>query len=115
MFAKIMSWLKPKPVIIVREGTCDTIAELLFPAPREEPYEDGMTIWIDRSIDGNLESALIDLEDGCNDEVTRATIRSCIRRLIEARAALEANYSISKKAHYLMVGAPDSKIQDSIS
>lgn len=112
MFEKIMGWLRPKPVV-VREGALSTIAELLFPGPVEEPYGDGATIIIDRSIDGNLEAALIDLEDGRNDEVTRATIRSCVRKLIEARAVLEANHPISKKAHYLVVGAPD-KIDDPI-
>jgi len=99
-----MDWIKPKP-IIVREAELETLTDILFPEP-EEHDKDGITVVVDRSIDANLQAALLDLEDGTNDKVTRETIKKCLDKLYEARALLEARYQITKKAHYLMVDTP---------
>jgi hypothetical protein len=108
--ADIMSWLKPKPVI-VREGVLQEVADKLFPEP-EEVEKDGMTIIVDRSVDSNLWAALTDLDEGTNDKVTRDTIRACARKLDEVRALLNSYHPINEKARYLMVDVPKSKVSD---
>lgn len=92
---------------VVREAELEPLTDLLFPEP-EEFEKDGFTMLVDRSVDANLQAALIDLEDGNNDKTTRETIRKCLDKLYEARELLHARYQITKKAHYLMVDAPDT-------
>ena len=106
----IMDRIRPKP-IVVREAELERLAGLLFPEP-EELDKDGMTIVVDRSVDANLQAALLDLEDGTNDQVTRDTIKKCLDKLYEAREVLESRHRINEKARYLMVDAPDSHGKD---
>lgn len=110
MIKYIMDRFAPKP-IIVREAELERLTELLFPEP-EEFVKDGLTMVVDRSVDANLQAALLDLEDGTNDKVTRDTIKKCLDKLYEARDLLEAKYQITKKAHYLMVDAPGTRGTD---
>jgi hypothetical protein len=105
-----MNRLQPKP-IVVREAELERLTEVLFPEP-EEIDKGGLTMIVDRSVDANLQAALLDLEDGTNDKVTRDTIKKCLDKLYEARELLEARYQITKKAHYLVVDAPDSQGKD---
>jgi hypothetical protein len=105
-----MKWFQPEPKVI-REAELDRIANLLYPEP-EEKDNDGMVILVDRSVDNNLHAALIDLEDGTNDEVTRRTIRACVQRLFEVREILEARHRVNEKARYLMVDTPGSRNKD---
>ncbi len=105
-----MERLFPEPKVI-REGELERIADLLYPEP-EEKIKDGLVIVVDRSIDSNLQAALLDLEDGTNDEVTRRTIRACVHKLFEVRDILEARYRINEKASYLMVDSPGSRDRD---
>ena len=102
----------PKQVV-VREGVTQDLCDLLFPQPTETSDESG-TYLIDRSVDLNLQSALIDLENGVNDEVVRNTIRKVITKLGDARDILYANYRIQEGASYLQVDPPDDSL-DKIS
>lgn len=103
----IMGKLAPKPKVL-RDDALERVTELLFPTP-EEKDKDGITMVIDYSVDANLQAALIDLEDGTNDQVVRETIRKCIARIQEVRAVLEADHQINEKARYLMVDVPQNK------
>lgn len=104
-----------RKTVVLRENAAQEVCDLLFPKPVEET-EDGFTYVIDRSIDVNLYSALVDLEEGNNDEVTRSTIKSVLHKLYEAREVLQASHPITKKARYLMVDAPQvSPIEDRVS
>jgi hypothetical protein len=96
---------------VIREAELDRIANLLYPEP-EEKIKDGLVIVVDRSVDANLNAALLDLEDGTNDEVTRRTIRACLQRLFEVRDILEAKHRVNEKASYLMVDSPGSRDRD---
>ena len=100
----MINLFKPKTVV-VRDEIAQKVCDILFP-PHEEKEEDGQTFIVDYSADNNLMSALADLEDGSNDEVTRETIRTIIGKLGEARQLLMANYPITKKARYLLVNTP---------
>ena len=101
---------RPKQVV-VREGVTQQVTDLLFPQPTETSDESG-TYLIDRSVDLNLQGALIDLESGMNDEVVRNTIRKVISRLGEARELLYANYKIQEGASYLQVDPPRDTLDD---
>lgn len=105
-----MKWFQPEPKVI-REGELDRIANLLYPEP-EEKIKDGLVIVVDRSVDANLNAALLDLEDGTNDEATRRTIRACLQRLIEVREILEARYRVNERARFLIVDTPGSRNKD---
>ena len=105
-----MKWFQPEPKVI-REAELDRIANLLYPEP-EERIKDDMVILVDRSVDNNLHAALIDLEDGTNDEATRRTIRACVQRLFEVRDILEARHRVNETARYLLVDTPGSRSKD---
>ncbi len=57
------------------------VRDILFPRIVLEKSASGSPIWIDRSIDINLSSILIDLESDRNDELVRQTLRRCIDQL----------------------------------
>ena len=103
---------RPKQVV-VREGMTQDLCDLLFPQPIETTDESG-TYLIDKSVDLNLQSALVDLENGVNDEVVRSTLRKVISKLGDARDMLYANYRIQEGASYLQVDPPDDSL-DKIS
>lgn len=93
---------KPVEKIVVRDEVAQKICELLFPSPVEK-NEAGQLFLVDYSIDSNLLSAIIDLEDDNNDEIVRQTLRDILKRLYEARDMLEANYKIDSEANYVIV------------
>ena len=103
---------RSKP-IVVREGAAQHVCDMLFPQPVETSDESGTYI-VDRSVDLNLQGALVDLESGVNDEVVRSTIRKVISCLGEARELLYANYQIQEGASYLQVDPPTDRL-DKIS
>ena len=106
---------KPIEKTIIRDEIAQKVCDILFP-PHIEREEDGQTFIVDYSVDYNLLSALVDLENGANDEVTQNTIRSVITKLGEARELLVANYPIAKGARYLMVDTPPgSQIEERVS
>lgn len=110
----MINLFKPKTVV-VRDEIAQKVCDILFP-PHQEKKEDGQTFIVDYSVDYNLLGALVDLENGSNDEVTRDTIRSVITKLGEARALLMANYPIEKEARYLLVDTPpETQIEERVS
>jgi len=102
----MFGWFRKE--VVVRDEVAQKIADMLFPE-RIEKEEDGQTFLIDYSVDLNLLGALVDLENGENDEITRNTIRKTYEKLCEVRRMLHAENMIQKKARYLMVDAPETK------
>lgn len=90
------------------------VIDILFPPLRTEEMPDGTKMQIDYSVDSNLDAVLIDLEEGQNDEVTRNTIRSCVKSIGRVRTILEAWQEIDLESKFLMVDTPDSKSIDDI-
>lgn len=80
---------------------------MLFPQleTHEELQQNGQIIkyHVDKSVDSNLDAALIDLQDGKNDQIVHGTINSTIKRLINVRRMLEAYPKLDKDAKYIIV------------
>lgn len=83
------------------------IIDLLFPPLEESKEHPG--IIIDRGVDGNLEGALYDLQEGTNDKVIHDTINDVIDRLYKARQILEAYRNIGKEAHFIVFQPREKK------
>jgi hypothetical protein len=105
MLSYIMNMLFPKPKVL-RDDVSQRVVDLLFPEPVEKKH-DGQVFLTDYSIDSNLYAALLDLEDGTNDQVTRDTIRKCCDRLHACRALLEAEHEVNSKSGYLVIDTPN--------
>ena len=107
-------WFFRKKATSAAERELDEISRLLFPEMKLETVEDGTKFYIDTSVDGNLEAALADLEDGINDETTRQTIRSITNRLYEVRQILGAFADLDIESKYLVVSDPTTPKEDEI-
>jgi hypothetical protein len=84
------------------EVKLDQIRELLFPPCDEHIDRDGQKYHVDYSADMNLDAALVDLEEGHNDEATRNTIKKVSARIYAVRKILDS-YAEITDAHYLIV------------
>ena len=108
-----MPWKIQKKIETPAELKLEQIKTLLFPPLElnEELSNDGsiMKFHIDYSVDSNLDAALMDLQDGQNDEVTQGTINEVTKRLMQVRKLLEAYAQIDKDAKYIIVDNPKSQ------
>ena len=90
------------------------IENILFPPSAHHTDKDGRKFLVDYSADMNLDAALVDLEDGYNDEACRNTIKKISERLYEIRKLLNVYQEISN-AEYLIVDDlsedPHEKVQ----
>ena len=107
---------KPKTSAAAEEKL-ELIKQLLFPdlELEQEMDKDG-TIYkfhIDKSVDSNIDAALMDLEEGFNDRATQQTLRNIGKRLFELREILEVNVVMHKDAKYLVVddGVKEEEVQ----
>lgn len=83
------------------------ITDLLFPSLQRS--EDDPSIFVDYGVDGNLEGALYDLQEGQNDKVIHDTINDAIDRLSKARQILEAYRNIDKDAKFIVFQPREKK------
>lgn len=104
MLKFIMDRLFQRPKLL-RDDVSQTVTDLLFP-DLVEVEKDGDVFLTDYSVDSNLYAALLELEEGHNDEVIRETLRKCYEKLVQAREFLEAKQEIQKGARYLVVDTP---------
>lgn len=106
----IFPWKIQKKIETPAELKLEQIKQLLFPPLElnEEIDKDGTVIkfHIDYSVDSNLDAALMDLQDGNNDEATQGTINEVTKRLIEVRRLLEAYAKLDSEAKYIIVDNP---------
>lgn len=88
------------------QAKIDEITEILFPPTKlHEAVEEGEAykFMVDYSVDNNLYAALIDLQEGHNDQATQNTINKCLNALIKVREILEAHMELDHDAKYIMV------------
>jgi hypothetical protein len=81
----------------------EAITNLLFPPLQLHTDSKGNKYHIDYSVDMNLDAALVDLEEGNNDEISRKTIKSVSDRLFKLRQYLEVQREFDSEIKYVLV------------
>lgn len=97
------------------EQKLELIKNILFPKSKLNEDIDPKTgesyKWqVDYSADMNLDAALIDLQEGHNDQAVHNTIVGVIKSIHEVRDLLEAHMELSEEAKYIVV----ENLKDSI-
>ena len=114
-----LPWKIKRKVETPAELKLEQIKDLLFPqlTTEEDVAKDGTIVkyHVDSSVDTNLDAALIDLQEGHNDEVVQKTINEVIKKLIEVRKLLEAYAKMDPEAKYIIVENPKNDSIDNIS
>lgn len=104
---QMIPWTIERKKKTKEEQQLEDIKDILFPKLElaQEQTQDGMVTkyHIDRSLVGNLDSALMDLQEGYNDVNTHETINHVITELEKIRKILGAYNSIDKEAKYIFV------------
>lgn len=102
-----MPWIVKRKPATPAEEQIEQIKSLLFPPLRleQQMQNDGTPVkfHIDYSADSNLDAALLDLQEGYNDQPTQKTISDVIKRLNKVRRLLEAYSEFDKDAKYIIV------------
>lgn len=104
----MFKFFKPKPKTPA-EQKLQHIVDMLYPPCRTEKDSKGNKYHIDFSADRNLDAALIDLEEGNNDEVSRNTIKKVANVLFELRKYLEVEQLMDPEAKYILVEDMETK------
>ena len=85
----------------------EQIKNILFPPleTKQEIDKEGNPVkfHIDYSVDSNLDSILMDLQEGYNDPACQKTLNTIIKRLNEVRKMLEAYAEFDEDAKYIIV------------
>lgn len=84
----------------------EEIKNLLFPPVKvHETVENDEKVrfMIDYSIDNNIYSVLLDLQEGNNDDVCQKTLNNCLKVLDKVRKILDAHMELDEKSKYIMV------------
>lgn len=114
-----LPWTVKKKIETPADQKLEQIKELLFPqlTTEEELSNDGtiLKFHVDYSVDSNLDAALIDLQEGHNDEVVQGTINEVVKKLIEVRRLLEAYAKMDPEAKYIIVENPKNESIDNIT
>lgn len=113
-----LPWKIKKKIETPADQKLEQIKNLLFPqlVTEEELGNDGSFIkfHVDYSVDSNLDAALIDLQEGNNDEVVQGTINEVVKKLIEVRRLLEAYAKMDPEAKYIIVENPKNDSVENI-
>ena len=103
----LFSWKVKKEPLTSSDEKIEELKKLLFPPLelKEHLQSDGTTIkfHVDYSADSNLDAALMDLQEGNNDEAVHKTLNSVVERLHTARRMLEAYAQLDADAKYIIV------------
>lgn len=98
----MFKFFKSKPKTLP-EQRIEEIANLLFPPLQLHTDSKGNKYHIDYSVDMNLDAALVDLEEGNNDEISRKTIKGVSDRLFKLRQYLEIQREFDSEIKYVLV------------
>lgn len=113
MYIMKFPWTIKKKINTPAEKKIEEIIKILFPPLDidEKIEQDGSSIkfHIDYSVDSNLDAALMDLQDGNNDEIVHNTITKVIKRLNKVRRLLEAYAKLDSEAKYIIVDDLDEE------
>lgn len=89
------------------EEKLDVIKSILFPPTELQDHvdKDGTKhkLQVDYSADMNLYAAIIDLEEGHNDQAVHNTVKDVHDRIVKIRNLLEEYMQLSKEAEYIIV------------
>lgn len=103
-------WKVKRKIQTPAEVQLEQIKSLLYPQliTEQELSNDGTIVkfHVDYSVDSNLDAALIDLQEGHNDEVVQGTINEVVKKLIQVRKMLEAYAIMDPEAKYIIVENP---------
>ena len=99
---------KPKEPLTTAEEKLEQLKVLLFPEPQIE-MEGDMEFYVDSSVDMNLESVMVDLEEGHNDAISQKTLKNISDRLYQARRILQAYFEADENIKYVVVDDGVSK------
>jgi len=108
----MLPWKIVKKTYTPADKKIEEIKNILFPPMKlKEELNEGKPFkyHIDYSIDSNLDAALIDLQEGNNDQVTQNTINAAIKKLHQIRKMLEAYSEFDKDAKYIIVDNEDQE------
>lgn len=112
-------WKIVKKTYTPADKKIEEIVNILFPPLelKQEIDKDGSVFkyHVDYSADSNLDAALIDLQDGHNDEVVHKTINNTIDRLMKVRRLLEAFAELDKDAKYIIVDTDKDFEEDEVT
>jgi hypothetical protein len=106
-------WISVEPKLppTPAEDILSKVTALLFP-PYKTEIINGSKVITDYSIDSNLDAALMDLQEGKNDEVSQKTINSAIKSLIKVRRILEVSNKMDlSEAEYIRVESLDDELK----
>lgn len=79
------------------------IMNILFPPLTKEADINGDMIYVDSTVDMNLDAVLTDLDDGYNDETTRKTLKDILDRIVKVRKILNVLSTFDPEAKYIIV------------
>jgi hypothetical protein len=80
----------------------EQIKNILFPPIETHIDKEGNKYHIDYSVDTNLDSVLIDLGEGYNDEVSQNTLKKINNRISEIRKLLDFQQQLEDDAKYVL-------------
>lgn len=96
-----------KKIATPADEKLEQIKNILFPAleTKMEMDKEGNPIkfHIDYSVDSNLDSVLMDLQEGYNDPACHRTLETIVKRLNEVRRMMEAYAELDEDAKYIIV------------
>lgn len=106
----MFDWFKKKKTVD-ENVTLKEIKKILFPS-EDIRIEGEYTFYTDFSLDSNLNAALVELEEGCNDEVVRQTIRHVRDELFKIRGIVNIAIEVPSNVNIYQV---DNKYRDNTS
>ena len=98
---RMLNFFKKKPET-PSDVLLEEIKKILFPPIETHIDKDGNKYHIDYSIDTNIDSVLIDLGEGYNDEVSQETLRKINKRILEIRKLLNFQQPLEEDAKYVL-------------
>ena len=99
---------KPKEPLTTAEEKLEQLKILLFPEPQIE-MEGDMEFYVDSSVDMNIESVIVDLQEGHNDVTCQKTLKNISDRLYKARKILQAYFEVDENISYVVVDDGENK------
>jgi ribosome-associated translation inhibitor RaiA len=109
-----MFWTVKRKPETPAEEKLERIREILFPPCKVETSldKDGQEYkWqVEYSLDMNLDAALIDLQEGHNDQAVHNTINSVVKSLHKVREIFEEHMELDPEAKYMVVESIEDKI-----
>lgn len=102
-----LPWKKSNTPQTDSDKLIQEIRSILFPPLKLESKIDSdgekVIFHIDYSVDSNLDSVLMDLQEGYNDVTSQKTISKVISRISRVRKLLNASINIHDEAKYIIV------------